>query len=708
MSTLKTNNIQHVDRSEPSILIDTSGSVSIAGTLTYEDVTNIDSVGIITARSDVSIADKIVHTGDTNTAIRFPANDTFTVETSGVERLRINSGGEVLIGDDTSEITMGLNANVQIFGTNASESSFAIKRGSNDAQAAFFVLSKSRNTSVGSRTILNDGDEVGNIFFVADDGTDLLSETAAIKSQINGAPGANDTPGNLSFWTTSDGANAATRRMTITSAGNIGINESSPSHKLVVGGDIGVGFNTPNDAARQINFNVNRGSAGQTLANINWQWNSKYVAQIRGMAGADTTNKDDGNLTFYTSAANSLVERLRITSAGSVTIGGETSPDWKLTVYDAGFTGVTIKTNRSGATENIGGLHFKTQSTNVAYFQSLVDGTLKFRNTSSLTERLRIDTSGRLLIGHDTGNGYPQLSVSGNTAGASGAGMLFLRRGLDRTTIGGNVGADLGAVEFGDLDGNIYASIQGKTGAATSSDSDVPGRIILATVKDGTNTMQEKVRIDHESTVAFFHNGTNHVTVSVTSQCNGVGAGPSPAAVCFAVGRDSGTSRSAHFAGHIQMASGYGIDFSPTGDASGITPSAEVLDEYEEGIATFQLHINGGEASGVSYSYNTGPYTRIGRLVFCQISMFATNLPADTGGIDITVLPFVDGGGGGYRESAFIAGNHSLGTNPSVIFGAIHGSGSKIRLRKYGSGDLDGSDIGSTFWMHGSITYNTT
>ena len=50
MSTLKTNNIQHVDRSEPSILIDTSGSVSIACTLTYEDVTSVDSVGIITAR----------------------------------------------------------------------------------------------------------------------------------------------------------------------------------------------------------------------------------------------------------------------------------------------------------------------------------------------------------------------------------------------------------------------------------------------------------------------------------------------------------------------------------------------------------------------------------------------------------------------------------------------------------------------------------
>ena len=72
-----------------------TGNVSVGGTLTYEDVTNIDSVGIITARSDVSIADKIIHTGDTNTAIRFPAADTFTVETAGSERLRVDSSGNL-------------------------------------------------------------------------------------------------------------------------------------------------------------------------------------------------------------------------------------------------------------------------------------------------------------------------------------------------------------------------------------------------------------------------------------------------------------------------------------------------------------------------------------------------------------------------------------------------------------------------------------
>ena len=44
---------------------------------------------------DLSIADKIVHTGDTNNAIRFPAADTITAETAGSERLRVASDGNV-------------------------------------------------------------------------------------------------------------------------------------------------------------------------------------------------------------------------------------------------------------------------------------------------------------------------------------------------------------------------------------------------------------------------------------------------------------------------------------------------------------------------------------------------------------------------------------------------------------------------------------
>ena len=44
-----------------------------------------------TFTGDVDIADKIVHTGDTNNAIRFPEADNISLETGGSERLRLNN-----------------------------------------------------------------------------------------------------------------------------------------------------------------------------------------------------------------------------------------------------------------------------------------------------------------------------------------------------------------------------------------------------------------------------------------------------------------------------------------------------------------------------------------------------------------------------------------------------------------------------------------
>ena len=44
-----------------------SGNVSVGGTLTYEDVTNIDSVGVVTAREGIFIPDsKVAHFGNSN------------------------------------------------------------------------------------------------------------------------------------------------------------------------------------------------------------------------------------------------------------------------------------------------------------------------------------------------------------------------------------------------------------------------------------------------------------------------------------------------------------------------------------------------------------------------------------------------------------------------------------------------------------------
>ena len=98
----------------PNITINnlTGVAATFTGVLTYEDVTNVDSVGIITARSHVSIADSILHTGDTDTSIRFPAADTFTVETAGSEAIRVDSSGRLLLGTTTEGAALADNFTV--------------------------------------------------------------------------------------------------------------------------------------------------------------------------------------------------------------------------------------------------------------------------------------------------------------------------------------------------------------------------------------------------------------------------------------------------------------------------------------------------------------------------------------------------------------------------------------------------------------------
>ena len=66
----------HVDRATGEITFVTdakfNGTVGIAGTLTYEDVTNIDAIGIITARSGINVTGGTI-TGDGSGLTGLPA-----------------------------------------------------------------------------------------------------------------------------------------------------------------------------------------------------------------------------------------------------------------------------------------------------------------------------------------------------------------------------------------------------------------------------------------------------------------------------------------------------------------------------------------------------------------------------------------------------------------------------------------------------------
>ena len=259
-----------------------TGSVSIGGTLTYEDVTNIDSIGIITARAgvnvsggqldvgsnikignagvitattfkgnlegstgtftDVNLAGDIIHTGDTNTRIKFAANDTVTVETDDAERLRIASDGKVLINGTTS---IGVGRQLQINATSAdSYSGISLGRFANDTSNSGLDFVKSRSATVGGNTIVQSGDSIGAIIFKCADGNDLLTPAAEIRGDVDGTPGANDMPGRIRFSTTADGSNSLTELARMTSTRNLLLSQTavedwdgSRSHRLQITGD---------------------------------------------------------------------------------------------------------------------------------------------------------------------------------------------------------------------------------------------------------------------------------------------------------------------------------------------------------------------------------------------------------------------------------------------------------------------------------------
>jgi hypothetical protein len=92
----------------------------------------------------------------------------------------------------------------------------------------------------------------------------------------------------------------------------------------------------------------------------------------------------------------------------------------------------------------------------------------------------------------------------------------------------------------------------------------------------------------------------------------------------------------------VMATSGKGIDFSANNpDPAGKT--SELLNDYEEGTWTIGIAF-GGASTGITYSQNTGKYTKVGRLVTVFGAVDLTNKGSATGNASITGLPFSIGG----------------------------------------------------------------
>jgi len=144
--------------------------------------------------------------------------------------------GTVLVGLTTLDTIGGIASKAQIEGTDYVSGSLSVWRNANDDAGAYLLLGKSRGTSVGSDTIVQDGDDVGIINFVGADGSDRAHPVASIRGAVDGTPGSNDMPGRIEFWTTVDGGTTLAEKMVIKADGDVGIGTTSPAQPLHVKG----------------------------------------------------------------------------------------------------------------------------------------------------------------------------------------------------------------------------------------------------------------------------------------------------------------------------------------------------------------------------------------------------------------------------------------------------------------------------------------
>ena len=127
--------------------------------------------------------------------------------------------------------------------------------------------------------------------------------------------------------------------------------------------------------------------------------------------------------------------------------------------------------------------------------------------------------------------------------------------------------------------------------------------------------------------------------------------------------------------GATPSGSGSGITFPATQSSSS---DANTLDDYEEGDWTPTYTASSGSFGAITYRFQSGKYTKIGRAVSftCQIATDSITLSTATGSVNISGLPFTNNA----AENAYaVSAANTFGANyPSGANTAA--SGTTIRL----------------------------
>jgi hypothetical protein len=300
--------------------------------------------------------------------------------------------------------------------------------------------------------------------------------------------------------------------MRISPAGNVGIGTSSPGARLQVNAP-GTSRVYTSSVLDFSNIHLDGVTPSTTTSALTF-------SSSNGGGAAVAFSRDNAFGTFIgfwtnsAASANAATERLRIDNSGRVGIG-TSSPGYKLEVF--GTSNANEIRSSDGTT--IG--QWYQDSGGISIFGTVSNHPLAFRTNSS--ERMRIDSSGRLLVGTSTSinnlldaavqiagtstDSYLSVtrfsSVAGDPAGIILGRSKSATKGVNTAVSNGDY---LGAISFSGANGTSYtqaASIGAEVdGAVTGGGAgDMPGRLVFSTTADGASSPTERIRITNAGNV---------------------------------------------------------------------------------------------------------------------------------------------------------------------------------------------------------------
>ena len=271
----------------------------------------------------------------------------------------------------------------------------------------------------------------------------------------------------------------------------------------------GVGIGTSSPSAK---LHVKSTDATQLV--IERDGSSDQIAALILKDGSGDQNRissSDSNLIFGTGSGNT--ERMKINSSGVTVSSGNLSMHSGGRIF-VGNGGNAVNPMFANVSDTNTGIAFPSADTMLL--------------STGGSERLRIDSSGRLLIGASSArsnffntstqtasfqvegndNNTATLSITANTTANANSPQLIFAKSAG-SSVGSNTlvgsGVNVGRLVFSGNDGSefvnageIRCQIDGTPGA-----NDMPGRLVFSTTADGASSPTERMRIEHAGNVIF-------------------------------------------------------------------------------------------------------------------------------------------------------------------------------------------------------------